>query len=114
MRARLLLLVPVLAACAPPAPVVAPSTGISAISQDELRRDLFVFASDSFAGRETGTPNATKAARFIVERLMQLGLEPAGDSLYYQRVPLVREVVLPTSRFGVTVGESTIPLAIGA
>src|SRR4051812_32963760 len=56
------------------------------ISADELRRDLFVFASDSFRGRETGTPDATRAASFIADRLMDLGLEPAGDSMYMQRI----------------------------
>jgi hypothetical protein len=105
-----------LAACAPAAstPVTTgPSAGLS-MSADELRRDLFAFAADSFLGRETGTPSANRAARFLVERLMTLGVEPAGDSLYYQRVPLVRNVFASTTRFGVTTASSTIPIALGA
>src|SRR5262245_31617600 len=41
---------------------VDPAPGINAA---DLRRDLFVFASDSFRGRETGTPDAQRAAAFI-------------------------------------------------
>jgi hypothetical protein len=63
------------------------------ISAAELRRDLFIFADDSFRGRETGTADAQRAAAFLARRVQQLGLEPAGDSLYMQRVPLVRETV---------------------
>ena len=112
---RRLVLAICLAACAPAAstPVtVGPSAGLT-VHADELRRDLFAFAADSFYGRETGTPNATRAARFLVERLVQLGVEPAGDSLFYQRVPLVRNSFASTTRFGVTSGGRTIPVALG-
>src|SRR5512139_4309442 len=73
---------------APPARSVAPTP-------DELRTDLFVFASDSFGGRETGTPYADKAARWLADRLTKLGLEPAGDTGYFQRVAMQRTSVTP-------------------
>ncbi|MEO8333773.1 MAG: M28 family peptidase [bacterium] len=79
----------------PPAPVPVPEGEIAA---DELRRDLSAFAADSMRGRETGTEDADRAARFLVARVQRLGLEPAGDSLYVQRVPLQRESFSPTSR----------------
>src|SRR3954468_11536258 len=60
------------------------------INAAELRRDLFIIADDSFRGRETGTNEARRAAAFLARRVQQLGLEPAGDSLYMQRVPMVR------------------------
>jgi hypothetical protein len=108
----------VLASCAaPPAPVAAPTPAplprTSAITADQLRQDLFAFAADSFLGREAGTPNEMRAARFLVNRLVSLGLEPAGDSLYYHRVPLVREFIGPSTQIGVTQGQMTIPLSIG-
>ena len=105
-----------------PAPAVVPAPPDPlAIRQDELRRDLTMFAADAFRGREAGTPDAARAARFIVERLAFLGLEPAGDSGYYQRVPLERQVFLPTTRIAVTtrgesppselsIGEHVLPL----
>jgi hypothetical protein len=115
MRHRLVLGLVMLAACAGsssttrgPAPVLLP------ISANDLRRDLAVFASDSFAGRETGAPSATRAARFLVDRITSLGLEPAGDSFYVQRVPLLKNTFGPGTRLTVTQGQSTSPLALGA
>ena len=72
------------------------------INAAELRRDLFVFADDSFRGRETGTSDAQRAAAFLARRAQLLGLEPAGDSLYMQRVPLVRQVFTKATRVTVT------------
>ncbi|MBC7895050.1 MAG: hypothetical protein H7066_06540, partial [Cytophagaceae bacterium] len=71
----------------------APSAVATGLSTEELRRDMAVFASDSFGGRETGTPYADKAARWLASRLTQLGLEPGGDSGYFARVPMVRTTV---------------------
>ncbi|HET7456972.1 MAG TPA: M28 family peptidase [Gemmatimonadaceae bacterium] len=68
---------------------------------EELRRDLAVFASDSFRGRRTGTPDELRAASFIATRLAALGLEPAGDSGFFQLVPLLRPGLGPATRFEV-------------
>ena len=57
---------------------------------EELRQDLYAIAADSFRGRETGTPDADRAAAWIARRLERLGLEPAGDSGFFQRVPMRR------------------------
>ena len=102
-----------LASCAGSAPPAGPSPALLPVRADELRRDLAVFASDSFAGRETGTPAATRAARFLVDRITSLGLEPAGDSLYLQRVPLVKQGFGPATRVAVSQGQSTSPLRLG-
>jgi hypothetical protein len=83
------------------------------ISATELRRDLFAFADDSMRGRETGTEDATRAAKFLVARLERLGLEPAGDSLYVQRVPLQRETIAEGSRIAVTGLGGSTALRIG-
>ncbi|HMC54062.1 MAG TPA: M28 family peptidase [Gemmatimonadaceae bacterium] len=115
MRHRTALGLVLLAACArttPPAATPAP-VSTPQITADELRRDLAVFASDSFAGRETGTPGAWRAAQFLATRLMALGVEPAGDSLYYQRVPLVREGIASTTQLSITQGGSSVPLPLG-
>jgi hypothetical protein len=73
-----------------------------AINAAELARDLTAFAHDSMRGRETGTPDALRAAVFLGRRLAELGLEPVGDSMYYQRVPLVRQVITPSTKIFVT------------
>ncbi len=96
----------------PPAPAVDPM----AMRAEELRRDLGIFASDEFRGRETGTPEGQRAAKFIADRLAFLGLEPAGDSGYFARVPLERQTFGPTTRISVTVRGEAAPraLSIGA
>jgi len=47
-------------------------------------------ASDAMAGRMTGSPGAAAAATWIAERMREAGIEPAGDSGYFQRVPVAR------------------------
>lgn len=94
----------VLAACAPartsaPPP---PPRSSRAPTADELRRDLTVFASDSFRGREAGTADERRAARFLVDRLVALGVEPAGDSSFYQKVPLISRRFTDATRFTIT------------
>ena len=83
------------------------------ITTDELRRDLFVLAADSFRGRETGTSDAQRAAAFLARRVQQMGLEPAGDSLYMQRVPLVRETLGRSTRLAVSVNGQQKTLRLG-
>ena len=53
-------------------------------------RLLSALAADSMEGRATGSRGAHRAARFIAEQFRAAGLEPAGDSGFFQRVPLVR------------------------
>src|SRR3954471_13679075 len=104
-------------ACSPPKPLPPPEpeTGLSGdITPDELRRDLFAFAADSMRGRETGTADADRAARFLAKRVERMGLEPAGDSMYVQRVPLQRESFARSSQIVVTEAGQTTELHIGA
>lgn len=106
------------AACAAPAPQTTPSPavlpGATAITAADLRRDLYVFAADSFRGREAGTADATRAASWLAGHLAALGLAPAGDSGYFQRVPMVREYVDPAaSHVRVTRGGAVTELALG-
>ena len=63
-----------------PGPLAAEAPPVGAVTTEELRRDLYAFADDSMRGRETGSEDATRAMRFLAERVQRLGLEPAGDS----------------------------------
>jgi len=49
---------------------------------------LSMLADDSLMGRATGSPGALKAARIIAREMRRAGLEPAGDSGFYQHVPV--------------------------
>ncbi len=94
-----------LAACSPaPAPATdpgtagapagtvtatAPAAGGARTSPDEVRALLSALAADSMEGRRAATPGGARAARFIAEQLRMAGIQPAGDSGFYQRVPTV-------------------------
>src|SRR5215212_4347362 len=95
-----------------PAPVAAAPV-LGAVTAEELRRDLYAFADDSMRGRETATEDAARAMRFLVARVERLGLEPAGDSGFLQRVPMQKEVFGPGTRVAVEEGGNTRTLAIG-
>ena len=108
----------VLAACARP-PAQAPSTVPSparptprqaSIEPVDVEANLYAFAADSFLGRETGTPGAARAARFLAARLAEMGVEPAGDSGYFQRVPLQRQALGPATSFTIVTSRGTTSL----
>jgi len=66
----------------------APGTsGAQAVNETEVRRLLGTLAHDSMEGRATGSRGSERAARFIAAELGRYGVEPAGDSGFFQRVP---------------------------
>jgi hypothetical protein len=105
-----------LSACAPsstldptggaPAPTTArPAPGATQATIDaaDLGLRVGILAADSMRGRETGTPGAAAAARYLVAELTRLGLRPAGDAgSYLQAVPLERTIT--TARVSVSGG----------
>ena len=70
-----------LAACSP-----APAPPTPLVSADEVRAIVSVLAADSLEGRRTGSPGSLRASRFLAERMQRYGLEPGGDSSYFQKV----------------------------
>jgi hypothetical protein len=60
------------------------------VTPAEVCRVLSALADDSLEGRGTGTVGGARAARFIAQEMAAAGLEPGGDSGYFQRVPLIR------------------------
>ena len=80
--------VPLAAGCALLAACGSASSGTATapVAADEVRQIVSVLAADSLECRRTGTPGSTRAARFLAERLRSYGVEPAGDSSYFQRV----------------------------
>jgi Iap family predicted aminopeptidase len=49
---------------------------------------LGALADDSMEGRGTATRGSARAARFIAAELARYGVQPGGDSGYFQRVPI--------------------------
>ncbi|NNC69780.1 MAG: M28 family peptidase, partial [Flavobacteriaceae bacterium] len=59
------------------------------ITADELKEALYIYASDDFQGRETGTPGQKKAVEYLKNYYMSLGVPAAkSDGNYFQDVPL--------------------------
>jgi hypothetical protein len=66
-------------------PEAAPRPDATVVSAHAL---LSALADDSMQGRGTATPGGDRAARFIADQMRVYGLVPAGDSGWFQRVPL--------------------------
>ncbi len=49
-----------------------------------------VLADDKMEGRDTGSPGMKRAADYVVSKLKESGLQPAGSKGYYQPVTLVK------------------------
>jgi hypothetical protein len=64
------------------------------VTERDVRRLLMALADDSLEGRATGTRGSAKAAAIIAAEMRRIGLVSAGDSGYFQRVP----VALATQR----------------
>jgi hypothetical protein len=84
---------------APPGPVSPPAAGVgqpadaaTSVRESEVRRLLGALAHDSMEGRATATRGSERAARFIASELAQFGVQPAGDSGFFQRVPVVMQL----------------------
>lgn len=91
----------ILAAVALQSPASPPPPAIPALHPEVARADIEAIvrflASDELLGRSTGTPEAERAAAFLVEVLKHCGVEPAGDGgTYLQAVPLHRTAVTGT------------------
>jgi len=86
-RMRLpVLLIALAAACGKPS--VPPPEPREAVPE-RPHEIVAALADDSMQGRRTASPGGARAARFLAGRMQAYGLEPAGDSGYFQRVPFV-------------------------
>jgi peptidase M28-like protein len=73
------------------APYQTPASAPSTVTDPDVRRLLGALADDSMEGRGTGTRGSARAARFIASELERYGVKPAGDSGFFQRVPVAVE-----------------------
>jgi peptidase M28-like protein len=100
MRRRLVLLVGLSlgTACASRRSASSDPPPTPAVTAADVRAVEFALADDSMEGRNTGRPGSMKAARYIAAEFQRAGLEPAGDSGYFQRVPMKDGGRTPTGR----------------
>lgn len=62
-----------------------------------MRAQTRFLSSDALLGRGTGTVGERIAAQYIASELTRLGVRPATDSGYFQRVPIKRAVISDAS-----------------
>ena len=75
---------------------------LSAIKEDDLKRDLYAMASDHFRGREAGTLDELKVSMWWAEELRKTGLQPAGDDgTYFQFFSLYRNRIASNSEIAI-------------
>ena len=68
------------------------STIAASITEDELKEHLYVYASDEYEGRETGTPGNDMAAGYIAQHFKALKLNsPIGEDDFLQPIDMSSE-----------------------
>lgn len=79
----------VLASCSPTQSMNGAFTkSYESIKSEELKKNLYVIASDEMEGRDTGSPGQKKAGKYIVNYYKSLGVTyPKTLGSYYQKVP---------------------------
>ena len=58
------------------------------ITQEDLKKHLYIYASDEFEGRNTGEPGQKKAVEYLKQFYIDNGISsPLGGNDYFQKVP---------------------------
>lgn len=73
-----------------------------------LQDDIAFLASDSLAGRETGTPEELVAADYLQKRMKSIGLQPKGNAGTYLQTFTFKPKTDPHTEVQYVLGDSTI------
>lgn len=93
-------------------PSTTPSAAPPVATIERTRLLLAALADDSMEGRRVATAGEARAARFIAARLREAGLEPAGDSGYFQRLPMANTTTrgrMANGQERVRIGAAVLP-----
>lgn len=74
------------------------------IKAERMKEDLYVIASDEFAGRDTPSPGLDKTAKLISDRLAKAKLIPAGDDGTYLQKILLRSTEVDREKTSAALG----------
>ena len=75
-----------------------PESYANSITSEELKELLYVYASDEFEGRLTGTKGQKMAVEFLKKHYKEQNIpSPLGNGDYFQEVPLVKQKVAKAS-----------------
>src|SRR5512135_2027259 len=106
MNHRLLALV-LIAGCATSAPAPKPEP----VTPARVAGMVAILAADSMEGRMTGSPGGARAANWIATQMRLSGLQPAGDSGFFQRIPMAAALNGRPMRLASFAARDTFPAA---
>ena len=70
-----------------------------AITAQDLKTRLYIFADDSMMGRQFGTEGNLKGTQYIANELARLGIQPGGSNgSYFQDVPAYKVSIAPDAQ----------------
>jgi Zn-dependent M28 family amino/carboxypeptidase len=87
---------------------------LESFTQDDLKNQIAVLASDSFAGRGPSSVGEERTLAYLQAQFAALGLEPGTGASWYQDVPLVRTTVRPDAELVVKGGGAQARFRFGA
>jgi hypothetical protein len=88
----------------------APPAALSAIRQQDLERDLRVFAGDAMRGREAGTLDEMRASMWIGDAMRKIGVAPFGEDGSWFQWWNMRRTRISTAASSVRVGDRSYAL----
>ena len=67
------------------------------INVEDLKEHLYILATDSLEGRETGQKGQKLAADYIARHFESIGIAPYNGETYYQDFPLLSQTLFNSS-----------------
>jgi hypothetical protein len=82
---------------------------VSAITEKDLKTDMYQLAADQFWGREAGTLDELKVSMWFADKMKEAGMKPAGENgTFFQFFEMYRHQINPQS--SVTIGDKKLRL----
>ena len=86
----------IIVACATAMQTIPGDPTTPAITAQDLKTRLYIFADDSMMGRQFGTEGNLKGTQYIANELARLGIQPGGtNGGYFQDVPAYKVSLAP-------------------
>ena len=83
---------------------------MAAITEQDLKRDLYILGGDAMRGREAGTLDEMRASMWIADELRRIGVKPAGENGSYFQWWNMRRTRVSTAGSSVRLGARALAL----
>jgi hypothetical protein len=97
MKKLFIVLILFSAASAKTQKIADPKTFAKEITEEDLKKHLYIIASKDFEGRETATEGQRKAAAYIENDFKSIGLQPGNSGSYQMYYPVFRDSLTGSS-----------------